>query len=484
MVTMGKNFSSISITKGSIRIPKNEQGSISDIIFDTGTKSEKDILEELTSDLYDEFGRPINLDCNTLTKIGKDIGKTKRRVYTHFNNNGLQKPLDMEDIPENELKPRNARGAKTKYRIEESLLGTKYIFYSVDGVYSKDEMDTKTKIMIESLKFEPTDRFLDVTCGYGAVGIVAADHCSDVIMIDHDLRAVNQASKNVKNSSHDIDVYLSDGLEEVINNEFNVVSYSPPAYIGQNIVNKTFHEIHKVLVPEGTVYTTVLKNQAKTIRRLMQDIFGESTKVKRKRNVIALKAKNINRFDMSEIPKEEEHIILENLLGENYEFCTKNGVFSKDSVDDATRFLIESINLNKDLVVADVGCGYGPLGISVADKVKEVHMMDSNIRAVKLAKTNVDLNHIKNINIYASDSMDAVKDKKFDMILSNPPTHAGTGVIKKLVSQAYKTLLPEGELYLVINKAVNYEPILAKSFGNYEKYKDWGQYKILKSIKT
>ncbi len=75
-----------------------------------------------------------------------------------------------------------------------------------------------------------------------------------------------------------------------------------------------------------------------------------------------------------------------------FEFLTASGVFSKDRVDLGTRLLIESMVLPDKGCVLDLGCGYGPVGIAAAasNPCLNVFMVDVNIRAVRLARRNVE----------------------------------------------------------------------------------------------
>ena len=104
---------------------------------------------------------------------------------------------------------------------------------------------------------------------------------------------------------------------------------------------------------------------------------------------------------------------------------TEEGIFSYKGLDQATRFLLEKVDIWSKDEILDFCCGYGPIGLYFAKKYpsSKVDMLDSNLRAVDLSKMNSKLNKIGNINIFTSYFMDAVKNK-YDVIISNPPTHA------------------------------------------------------------
>lgn len=136
-------------------------------------------------------------------------------------------------------------------------------------------------------------------------------------------------------------------------------------------------------------------------------------------------------------------------------FKTDNGVFSKREVDFGSKVLIEAFQmpeLNGNIL--DVGCGYGPIGLTLAKEFAErtVHMVDVNERALTLASENARINKIPNIQIYESDRLLNVEAKDFAAILTNPPIRAGKQVVHDILEQSYERLLEGGELWVVIQK--------------------------------
>lgn len=59
-------------------------------------------------------------------------------------------------------------------------------------------------------------------------------------------------------------------------------------------------------------------------------------------------------------------VVLDVINGIPLSFHSSAGVFSKRKVDTGTRSLLENLVIPKEGLVADVGCGYGPIGIYVA----------------------------------------------------------------------------------------------------------------------
>lgn len=114
------------------------------------------------------------------------------------------------------------------------------------------------------------------------------------------------------------------------------------------------------------------------------------------------------------------------LRGKRLRFTSDAGVFSKGDIDHGSRVLIEAMEILEDAKVLDVGCGYGPIGISAAHLASKGHvtMIDINSRAVELARENAQHNGIRNVTVMESDVLSAVEGQTFDVILTNPPIRA------------------------------------------------------------
>lgn len=142
------------------------------------------------------------------------------------------------------------------------------------------------------------------------------------------------------------------------------------------------------------------------------------------------------------------------LRGRAWTFLSDSGVFSKNGIDYGSTLLIETMEIPPDGKVLDVGCGYGPIGLSAAVLAErgDVTMLDVNNRALELAKENAALNAVSNIRVLESDALSAVAGETFDCILTNPPIRAGKEVVHRIFTQAYDALADGGALWVVIQK--------------------------------
>ena len=139
------------------------------------------------------------------------------------------------------------------------------------------------------------------------------------------------------------------------------------------------------------------------------------------------------------------------------EFCfnTDNGVFSKSKLDFGTRCLLENLPLEEIKgEILEVGCGYGVIPIIltiIVDKIESFDAVDVNKRALHLAEMNKKENFAPKVNFFLSDCYKNI-NKKYDVIISNPPIRAGKNIVYEIVMNARNYLKEDGKLFIVINK--------------------------------
>ena len=180
------------------------------------------------------------------------------------------------------------------------------------------------------------------------------------------------------------------------------------------------------------------------------------------------------------------HELKVTLLVQSFTFLTDSGVFSKKMVDYGSQVLLNTLDFEKGKTLLDLGCGYGPLGISLA-KVQGVKptMVDINNRAIDLAKQNGQKNGVE-ADIFQSNIYEKVNGT-FDYIISNPPIRAGKQVVHTIISESINYLKVGGNLTIVIQKKQGAPSAKAKMeevFGNVEILKRDKGYYILRSEKT
>ena len=179
------------------------------------------------------------------------------------------------------------------------------------------------------------------------------------------------------------------------------------------------------------------------------------------------------------------HELRVDLLGEKMTFLTDAGVFSKKMVDFGSQLLLKCLEVNQGETVLDVGCGYGPLGLSLAKAYGvQATMVDINNRALDLARQNAERNKVE-ATIFQSNIYEQVEGH-FDHVISNPPIRAGKQVVHEIIEKSKDFLEIGGDLTIVIQKkqgAPSAKSKMEDVFGNCEILKKDKGYYILRSVK-
>jgi 16S rRNA G1207 methylase RsmC len=176
------------------------------------------------------------------------------------------------------------------------------------------------------------------------------------------------------------------------------------------------------------------------------------------------------------------------LRGCSFQFLTASSVFSKKRVDLGTRLLIEAMVLPEAGAVLDLGCGYGAVGIvAAASKPRlRVTMTDVNMRAVRLARQNIELNKVSNAEVRHGYLYEPVEDLTFNCVLSNPPVSAGMKTVKAMITEAPKVMAEKATFQMVIRSKVGGKTlpsVFNETFGNCTVLARESGYRVLKAEK-
>ncbi len=187
--------------------------------------------------------------------------------------------------------------------------------------------------------------------------------------------------------------------------------------------------------------------------------------------------------------KHEERKFDFRLLGFDFKFVTDNGVFSKNTIDFGSRVLIDAAgSLDLGDRILDVGCGYGPIGLSLARKNPDsmVEMVDVNELALELARKNAVENAVRNVSIHESSIYENVEGADFSTIVTNPPIRAGKEVVHGILLSGIDHLREGGMILAVMQKKQGAPSAMKKmeeTYGNCEVIAREKGYYVLKSVK-
>lgn len=129
------------------------------------------------------------------------------------------------------------------------------------------------------------------------------------------------------------------------------------------------------------------------------------------------------------------------------------GVFSGGRIDPGTRFLLRAAPPpSPSGHLLDLGCGYGPVAVTLAARAPgaTVWAVDVNDRALALTRRNAETNGLDNIRAVRPE--DVPDDLRFATVWSNPPIRIGKAALHDLLAGWLGRLTPDGHAVLVVQR--------------------------------
>ncbi len=158
-------------------------------------------------------------------------------------------------------------------------------------------------------------------------------------------------------------------------------------------------------------------------------------------------------FDRDPAVPEQRRTITVRLAGRDTDVETAPGVFSPGHVDLGTRVLLRTVG-DRDLAgdVLDLGCGWGPLALSMAMRspAATVWGLDVNARALDLLRDNAARLGLRGIRPVTPEQVPA--ELTFTAIWSNPPIRIGKEALHALLERWLSRLTDDGVAHLVVQR--------------------------------
>lgn len=118
--------------------------------------------------------------------------------------------------------------------LELTTNGRELRFQTEPGLFSPKRADAGTLAMLSCITFSADDKVLDLGCGYGLVGIIAAQYIppAQVYLLDNDAQAVATARANaLLNGVPELTIELSDGFSGTRETDFSKIISHPPYHV-------------------------------------------------------------------------------------------------------------------------------------------------------------------------------------------------------------------------------------------------------------
>ncbi|VAX00422.1 Ribosomal RNA small subunit methyltransferase C [hydrothermal vent metagenome] len=156
-------------------------------------------------------------------------------------------------------------------------------FHTTWGIFSPREIDEGSRLLLNYIEVEQDSDCLDLGCGYGVIGLTLAMLANNgtTTLVDKDFVAIEYAQKNAElNKIQNVDILLSNGLEQVNTKKFDVVASNIPAKVGNELMTLFFNDAYQQLNPGGKVYVVTINGLRNYIKRTFTEIFGNYKKLK------------------------------------------------------------------------------------------------------------------------------------------------------------------------------------------------------------
>lgn len=162
--------------------------------------------------------------------------------------------------------------------IETVINGIALTLETSPALFSPNAVDAGTLAMLSFAEFTPSDKVLDLGCGSGVVGILAARQIGSdrVVLCDLSEEAVRITRLNAaRNNVPDVHVYVSDGLKDVPETGFTQILSNPPYHTDFKVAKSFIEDGYKRLLPGGKMLMVTKRRD--WYRNKLATVFGGVT---------------------------------------------------------------------------------------------------------------------------------------------------------------------------------------------------------------
>ncbi len=173
---------------------------------------------------------------------------------------------------------------------------------------------------------------------------------------------------------------------------------------------------------------------------------------------------------------------------ESHGLYSQPGLFSWDHADIGSQLLLQHLpELTGDGM--DLCCGYGLLSERILKRcsdIKQWHMVEADAMALHCVKKNIQPWQDK-VQLYWQDAQLDDLPRKLDYVICNPPFHTGQDqdieLGQAIVAQGCRSLKRGGHFYMVANRKLPYETVLAKHLRSHDTVIETQGFKIMHGVR-
>ena len=161
------------------------------------------------------------------------------------------------------------------------------------------------------------------------------------------------------------------------------------------------------------------------------------------------------------------------------------GVFASGKIDLGTQFLLEDLAIQEDETeILDLASGNGVIAweASQLNPKAQLTLLDDAVLAIESSKLNLP----ETAAFICDDDLSQLRQKHFDLVLSNPPFHFeyenNIEVSLNLFQQVQSCLQPNGRFVLVANRHLNYITHLKRIFSKVSQLKANAKFEVLECL--
>lgn len=165
-------------------------------------------------------------------------------------------------------------------------------------------------------------------------------------------------------------------------------------------------------------------------------------------------------------------------------FVTQPGVFSADGVDPASAMLAAALPDRMPTRVVDLGAGWGWLAAQALARpgIETIHLVEAEHDALEAARRNIT---DPRAQFHWADARAFTLREPVNGVIMNPPFHEGRAADPRIgadfIGSAARLLTGAGRLWLVANRHLPYESVLAQHFAQVREVRGDTRFKVIEA---